>query len=74
MNFNKFFDENQEHLSRRSFAAAMREAWEDGYAIATRDMYQAVIDGLKGEHFREQSRERAETEKMKRLIAPDKAR
>ena len=54
MTFNEFFDDNKEPLSQVTHEAALRRAWENGYVVATKEMYKMVVDGLKGPKFREQ--------------------
>lgn len=52
MNFSNWYEQNKEALTQMSARESLHQAWQDGYCVATKEMYKTVIDGMRGPHFR----------------------
>ncbi len=58
MKFIDWYEKNKEALTQATAVEAMRQAWEDGYCVATKEMYKAIIDGLRGPELTQNARQR----------------
>lgn len=68
MTFDNFYEKNKESLAVVANVEALRQAWENGYAVATHEMYRLTVDGLRGEKFRKDAAERGSTERLVKMV------
>jgi len=66
MNFSDWYENNKEAVTQTTIQESLRRAWQDGYCVATREMYKQVVDGMRGSEFRQRDERGAETEAFSR--------